>query len=635
MVKANGLGGGVGWGGKRAQKGIAELIDDIERFSSLNQELQSENDALRTELRKIDADALARVLEELEAKRKTDQELPSSTMSIGNSGAVAPRILDPGAVAFEATADSITWPSPSESPPFWERPHRTNAEVIPSGFDEEVVGRDGALHIVHVTAELAPIAKVGGLGDAVAGLARSCMLKGHSVEVVLPFYESIDESGVEDLRFDRTISSPFRDASVQCGIWTGRVLDVPVVLLKPENHFFSGGRIYGGSYNEMEAYLYFCRASLEAIAQTGRRPSVIHVHDWHTSAVAMLYWEHFYQERRLTTARVVMTIHNFENSGECRDEEFSATGVSGAAFLHVDKALDERTIGHNPERLSLMKGGVVYSNRVTTVSPTYAQETINQGAAGFLGPTLAKHEQKYKGVLNGIDCDLWNPATDARLPCNYSADSLSGKRLCKRYLQLGLGLKADPDAPLVACVTRLVPQKGIHLIRHAVHRTEQQGGQFVLLGSAPDAGINGEFLNMANHFAEHPMVRLCVMYSEDLAHLIYAAADVLLVPSMFEPCGLTQMIAMRYGALPCVRRTGGLGDTVHDVDDDRLPEEDRCGFVFDGVDEGSLNGALDRAIAYCAERREWWDGMTARVMRIDNSWRRSASTYVDMYREVL
>ena len=498
------------------------------------------------------------------------------------------------------------------------------------------------MNIVHVTAEMAPIAKVGGLGDAVAGLARACVLQGHNVEVVLPFYDSMDETGIENLSFEREMMSPTRNnAMIRVEVFTGVISGVPVLLLRPENHYFNGGRIYGGSYNELEAYLFFCRATLEVLAQTGREPAIIHLHDWHTSAVAMLYWEVYHSRyERLREARIVLTIHNMENSGECRDDEFEATGIKGDAFLHVDKALDERTIGHNPERLSLMKGGVVYSNRVSTVSPTYAQETIHQHAAGFLGPTLAKFQDKYSGVPNGIDYELWDPATDLRLPAPYSAASPEGKKLCKRYLQAGLGLRVDADTPLIACVTRLVQQKGIHLIRHAVHRAEQQGAQFVLLGSAPDAGINGEFLHMAEEFGHrHPSVRLMVMYSEDLAHLIYSGSDIFLVPSIFEPCGLTQMIAMRYGALPCVRRTGGLNDTVHDVDDGNdlaaaaTDEARGNGFVFDGVDEGSLDGALDRAIAYYRDKREWWDAMVAKVMKIDHSWSRSADTYVDLYRE--
>ena len=442
-----------------------------------------------------------------------------------------------------------------------------------------------------------------------------------------------DEAGIEKLKFESSFSSPYRDDHIRCEIFTGMISKTPVVLLKPENHFFKGSRIYGGSYNELEAYLFFCRAVLEMLTLTNRRPSIIHLHDWHTSAVATLYWEFYHKEERLTTPRVVLTIHNMENSGECRDEEFNATGYDGSVFLQIDKALDERTIGHNPERLSLMKGGVTYSNKVSTVSPSYARETTHHGAAGVLGETLLKFDEKYEGILNGIDYELWNPATDENLPFHFNADFPEGKASCKRYLQSGLGLEVDPDAPLVACVTRLVPQKGIHLIKHAVNRINMNGkGQMVLLGSSPDGGINGDFQNLVNFLGhDHPRIRLCIMYSENLAHLIYAAADILLVPSMFEPCGLTQMIAMRYGAIPCVRNTGGLRDTVHDVDSSS--EERSNGFVFDGIDEGSLDGALDRALSYYVEKRKWWKEMVKKVMRVDHSWSRSAGTYIELYNQ--
>ena len=229
-------------------------------------------------------------------------------------------------------------------------------------------------------------------------------------------------------------------------------------------------------------------------------------------------------------------------------DEFAAAGVPGETFATIDKALDERTIGHNPERLNLMKGGIVYSNSVTTVSPSYAKDVVTGGASGWLRSLFFRDDisAKFRGILNGIDAEEWNPSNDALLAANFNAQHPEGKALCKEYLQRGLGMSVDPHKPLVAVVSRLVPQKGIHLIKAAVYRTVQQGGQFVLLGSGH---ADGPFKQMAaNDFKDHPDCRVMVMYSERLAHMIYAAADYVLVPSMFEPCGLTQLIAIRYGA---------------------------------------------------------------------------------------
>ena len=207
--------------------------------------------------------------------------------------------------------------------------------------------------------------------------------------------------------------------------------------------------------------------------------------------------------------------------------------------------------------------------------------------------------------------------------------------MCQKFVRRGLGL-AEPEegarVPIVVCVSRLVPQKGIHLIRHALHRTVEQGGQFVLLGSGH---ADGDFRALAeNEFKDHPNVKLLVMYNEALSHHLFAAADVVLVPSMFEPCGLTQMIGLRYGGLPLVRKTGGLADTVVDVDDTQAPESEKNGFVFEGSDEGSMDGALDRALKYYRERPEWWASTVLRAMGQDFSWEKSSEKYLQIYDRV-
>eukprot|EP00803_Ostreobium_quekettii_P003798 evm.model.scf_1142EXC.6 EVM.evm.TU.scf_1142EXC.6 scf_1142EXC:41238-47548(-) len=539
----------------------------------------------------------------------------------------------------------IAWPSPDESPPFWERPARLSsqaasatgppADIKPAEQDKK------ALYVVHVTAEMAPLAKVGGLGDVVTGLARACCARGHQVEVILPYYECLCEEDIEGIRHEYMFDCPkghywdgqWQQGSLKTDVWGGRIAGVQVFLVRPDwgaCNLFRGKQIYGGSYNELEAYLYFCRSALEFLRVTGRQPHILHVHEWQASAVALLHWEK-YCHNGLDIPRVVLTIHNIDNTGECTQEEFSMTGVPGEVFASVDKALDERTIGHNPERLSLLKGGIGYSNVVTTVSPTYADELLNGGAAGWLRGIFGRSDvrSKFHGVLNGIDVDSWNPETDPVLPRSFGPLAPEGKAICKEYLQKGLGLAVDPAKPLVACVTRLVPQKGIHLIRHAAFRTSELGGQFVLLGTGH---ADGDFRALAEgQFRGHPDVRLMLLYSEALAHLVYASADMVLVPSMFEPCGLTQMIAMRYGGVPVVRRTGGLADTVKDVDQHA---DDGNGFVFDGVDESSLNSALERAINKFKGGGQQWESLARRNMALDFSWDKSAASYVELYTSI-
>lgn len=537
-------------------------------------------------------------------------------------------------VAQEST--TIEWPNPGEV--FWNRPPRTRKPKRGKGIPP----KDGSpLQIVHIAAEMAPLAKVGGLGDVVTGLAKACEVRGHRAEVVLPYYECIKEDQVEDIHHVMDFDVPkgtmwdgqMRVEGLKTSLYEGSVEGVKVLLLRPDwncTNLFRGQQIYGGSYNELEAYLYFCRASLEMLKVTGRQPDILHLHEWQCAAAAMLYWEVYHLEG-LWKPRVMLTIHNLANSGDCRPEEMIAMGLDAERFRTIDKALDERTIGHNPERLSLLKGGIVYSSAVTTVSPTYRRESLESGAAGWLQSSLLKHQDKYHGILNGIDDVVWDPADDPFIPVNYTPTSaLEAKATCKKYVQRGLGLAEDLDRPLVCCITRLVPQKGIHLIRHAIWRTIEQGGQFVLLGSGH---ADGDFRAMAEgELKNHSHAKLLVMYSEQLSHYLYAASDCFLVPSMFEPCGLTQMVAMKYGSLPIVRRTGGLADTVIDVDQD---PQNGNGYVFDGADEGSLDQALDRALNGYRNQRDTWSEKVKQVMDINNSWDNSAQSYIGLYRSLL
>ncbi|BFI25707.1 hypothetical protein AXG93_1864s1190 [Marchantia polymorpha subsp. ruderalis] len=540
---------------------------------------------------------------------------------------------------------NIRWPSPNDEVPFWMRKSNVHDHVTSfidnSGAGRKIEPDKNPLYIVHVTAELAPVAKVGGLGDVVTGLGRTCMERGHKVLVMLPFYESIDTTQVEGLAEAETFSSFHKGSWLPVKSFHGKVAGVPVLLIRTDNNLFKGSQIYGGDYDEMEAYLFFSRACLERMQVTGDQPDVIHIHEWHTGVLAMLYWD-MYNHLSLKKPRIVLTIHNMEHYGECRVEQLNMCGLDGSAYGTIDRAIDERTIGHNPERLSLLKGGIVYSNAVTTVSPTYANETL---CSGWLANTLLRNRSKYFGILNGIDTTVWDPASDPCLPMQYNARKIFGKLVCKQYVQRGLGLEADDlvgdgiqlvrrkQTPLVICITRLVAQKGIHLIRHAINQIGERGGQFVLLGTAPDPRVQAEFEQMSQKLQTSKNIRLLTFYSEDLAHKLYAAGDIVLVPSMFEPCGLTQMIGMRYGAIPVVRRTGGLADTVFDIDDPKNKNRGN-GFVFDGISEDSLDSALNRALTYHQERREWWQDLTARVMELDHSWNKSAAEYLNLYNNV-
>jgi len=644
----------------------AGLKNDADNIRQRLLLLREQNEILKKQLDEIRGLQNAQVgTEEIREEADDDEEeehvdsvsISSAAPVAGGGGAAAVAEAEAAAAARAASHSSpslsaqesnIIWPFGADRVDFWKRaPCKTPMPVGPGwassagGAGWQIKPDPVPLQIAHITAEMAPHAKVGGLGDVVTGLAKATRSRGHNVQVVMPFYECLPDSVVTDLRLDTTFDVPsgrFWDGRAESftrkyQAWRGSIEGVEVILLRPDwaassncNHF-KGERIYGGSYNEVEAYLTFCRAGLEYFAVTNQAPDVFHIHEWQCAAVALLYWEVYHgRGGGMDRPRVMLTIHNMGNTGEVRQDEFMATGVDGAVFAEIDKALDERTIGHNPERLNLLKGGIVYSNVVTTVSPTYAEETLTQGGAGWLGNVLKKYESKYCGVLNGIDQESWDATVDPALPANFSAQNMGGKALCKKYLQTGLGLEVNPDKPLVACISRLVPQKGIHLIEHAVHVTAQHGGQFVLLGAGH---ADGGFRSMMNgEYRDSQDVKIMLMYNDALSRLIFAAADIVLVPSMFEPCGLTQMIAMKYGALPLVRSTGGLADTVVDVDHDQTHGN---GFSFAGSHQGDIESTLLRAMKRYKEDPSWWRTRAQANVDTDWSWGKSADGYYELY----
>eukprot|EP00271_Cylindrocystis_brebissonii_P019716 TRINITY_DN6165_c0_g1_i1.p2 TRINITY_DN6165_c0_g1~~TRINITY_DN6165_c0_g1_i1.p2 ORF type:complete len:1113 (-),score=272.03 TRINITY_DN6165_c0_g1_i1:5404-8742(-) len=445
------------------------------------------------------------------------------------------------------------------------------------------------LHVVHIAIEMAPIAKVGGLGDVVTSLSRAVQEGRHQVEVVMPKYDVINYSLVHNL--EERDSFFWGGTTIRC--WHGYVEGVPVNFLEPQSGIFWVGCIYGRK-DDAGRFGFFCHAALEFLLQSGRQPDIIHCHDWSSAPSVWLFAEQ-YRFYGLANARTVFTIHNLE----------FGQPLIGRAMAACDKA--------------------------TTVSPTYAWEVGSNGA-------ISPHLGKFHGIINGIDQDIWDPLGDDFIPMKYdSHDVVEGKRAARRALQSRLGLRWGDDFPIVGVVTRLTAQKGIDLIKAGMWKTLERGGQFVLLGSAPDGRVQADFQNLAGQLSRThgDMARLWLSYDEPLSHLIYAGCDMILVPSIFEPCGLTQMIAMRYGSIPVVRRTGGLNDTVFDVDNDkeraRLAGIEVNGFNFEGADSAGMDYAMNRAISAWYDGRDWWNSLAARVMEQDWSWNRPALDYLELY----
>lgn len=519
----------------------------------------------------------------------------------------------------EAPADTAPEPEPEPEP---EPPPAPQHPPPPAEQQR------ASLYVVHVTPEMAPVAKVGGLADVVFGLSRELAIRGNHVEIILPKYDTLRFDHIYELHeVYRDLWVPWYEGAVHCTVYFGFVHGRKCFFIEPHSpdNFFGRGSIYGFT-DDVLRYAFFSRAAMEFLWKAGKHPDIIHCHDWQTALVPVFLYE-LYQQLGMAHPRVCLTIHNFKHQGVTGIELLRATGLH-----RPERFFDLVRLGDNQHKdaLNLLKGGVVYSNFVTTVSPRYAFETKDGGQGFGLEPTLHTHHMKYGGVVNGLDYDVWNPEVDHHLPVRYGLDNIDAKYDNKRALRHRLML-AESEKPIVAFVGRLDPQKGLELVRHAIFYALERGAQFVLLGSSPYQDINNDFWGLKHMLNDSPDCHLEIGFDEDLAHLIYAGADMMLVPSQFEPCGLTQLIALHYGTIPVVRTVGGLADTVFDKDFSDRPLHQRNGYRFDNYDAAGLESALGRAIDCYYQFPEHFRELMKNAMRADYSWNLPGQDYLNIY----
>ncbi|MCC7230380.1 MAG: glycogen synthase [Fimbriimonadaceae bacterium] len=472
------------------------------------------------------------------------------------------------------------------------------------------------LKILFVSAEVSPYAKVGGLADVAGSLPKALANAGHQVTVAMPAYQMIlddprwtIETAIEHLPV--TINADWTvDAWVK-EVWMG---DVRVLLIGGED-FFTGANSSEHIYLPgVEQYIFWSHAVLLASKKLGLNPNVVHCNDWQTGLIPVLMREKY--AAAWSQVAALYTIHNLAYQGEFDRSILDQAELSQKLF--VPEKLE--TWG----RFNFLKAGCVYSDQVTTVSPTYAQE-IKLPRYGCTLEGLMQHldeQGRLTGILNGLDLEFFNPATDPALPTAYDLEDLSGKVTCKARLQSELGLPVKPGVPLMGIVSRLSHQKGLDLVLEIASRLHALPGQLVVQGLG-DPWIAGQLQQLTERFAEN--ICFAPRFDADLAQRIYAGADMFLMPSAFEPCGLGQMIAMRYGTVPIVRKTGGLADTVF---------EGKNGFVFDQSDPGQLWAALERASEEFQVISDWGHFVKA-GMSMDFSWDSSASEYVDVYHKAM
>jgi starch synthase len=485
------------------------------------------------------------------------------------------------------------------------------------------------MYIVQVASECAPVIKAGGLGDVVYGLSRELEIKGNTVEIILPKYDCMRYDHIWGLHEAyQDLFVPWYDGRIHCTVYCGWVHGRLCFFIEPhsQDNFFNRGYYYGGNDDNMR-FAFFSKAALEFLQQSNKKPDVIHCHDWQTGLVPVMLFE-VYKYHGMEYQRVCYTIHNFKHQGLAGADVLAATGLNQPAYYFDYSRLGDN---FNPFALNFMKGGIIYSNFITTVSPHHAWEA-HYGEFGYgLGHTLHVNEKKFGGILNGIDYDVWNPEVDKYIPYQYSQANIDEKIKNKKALRERLLLTQD-DKPLICFIGRLDQQKGVHLVHHAIYYAMHRNAQFVLLGSATEAGINDWFWHEKAFLNDNPDVHLEIGFNEELSHLIYAGADMIVVPSNFEPCGLTQMIGLKYGTVPIVRGVGGLVNTVFDRDYDqfRKPTE-RNGYVFYQSDQQALESAMDRAIGLWYSYPQEFRQLIKQGMEYDYSWNHPGTDYLKIY----
>jgi len=491
------------------------------------------------------------------------------------------------------------------------------------------------MHIVHIASEFAPIAKVGGLGDVVFGLSAELVKQGHHVEVILPKYGGIEKKYLLDATVDtEDFKSCFQQSWHNNTIWKKEFHNINLRLIEDhtKEKFFGRKNIYAYP-DDNDRFLYFCKTALEYLNQQNIPIDIIHIHDWHTSAIPLILKEHFPALLHRIKG-IVLTIHNVAYQGYCNRQNLANIDIDPKKFPSL---LAYKTI-FNHHVYNLLKGGIVYSDIITTVSPTYAKEILTKELGFGMEKTLKECQHKLHGILNGIDYASWNPENDPALVAHYSQNSsleeiIAAKRENKKALQQFLNMPIK-ELPLIGSVGRLVEQKGPKLIIQAIKTTLNNNGQFILLGNSQDEKIQKGFDRLKHRLRKNKNGHLYFGYDEKLSHLIYAASDFIVIPSIFEPCGLTQLLALRYGAIPIVRKTGGLADTVFDVDDINISYNLKNGFVFTTPSKKAIYSCIQRAIHSWIYDKDKIKVLMANGHKIDFSWKEASLEYLKIYHKL-
>ncbi|MGF3072850.1 glycogen synthase GlgA [Facklamia sp. P12945] len=477
------------------------------------------------------------------------------------------------------------------------------------------------MKILYASAEAAPFFKTGGLGDVASALPKELAKEPElDVRVVLPFYSQMANEYAQQLEEIAHFRFQLGQRNVYCGI--KQLKDHGVTYYFIDNlAYFDRASLYG-EWDDGERFAYFSTAIIEMLEVINWIPEIIHCNDWQTAMIPALLIDRYHWKESLKNIRKVLTIHNLRFQGI-----YDASMLSNVFGTGFNTFTDDGLKYHN--NMNYLKGGINFADRVTTVSPTYAQEILTPEFGEGLDAVLRRNEWKLKGIINGIDLEINNPKTDSYLPYHYDQSDLSNKAKVKSYLQRQLTLKQDNQIPLIGIVSRLTDQKGLQLVEQIMDDLLQQNVQMVILGTG-DQHFEDSFRYFEQKYPDQ--LRACIQFDLGLAQQIYAASDIFLMPSAFEPCGLSQMIAMRYGTLPLVHETGGLKDTVEAYN---KYTGQGTGFSFKGFNRDNLLFTINMALDIYINQKEVWQKLVKQAMGKDFSWTAPAKAYKAVYDELL
>ena len=472
------------------------------------------------------------------------------------------------------------------------------------------------MKVLFASSEAYPFAMSGGLADVAGALPKALRKRLIGCRVVLPLYECVSEEYRHNMKFLGSISVPVAWRRQYCGVFEIKH-DGVIYYLLDNQYYFKRNGLYG-HYDDAERFAFFSRAILEILPLIDFKPDIIHCNDWQTALVPV-YLDMFYRNHHdiYSNIKTVFTIHNIQYQGKY-----------GMELLDDVLGIPE-SLAHIVEYdgcINFMKGAIECANMVTTVSPTYANEIMDPWYAHKLDGILRDRSFKLRGIVNGIDTDVYDPAKDKHIWSNYSADNPKNKAENKLKLLELFGLPVNDDLPLVGIVSRLVSHKGFDLVKCEFEDMLKMGLRFVILGSG-EWEFETFFHSMSEKYPDKVGLRLG--FVPDLAHKIYAGSDIFLMPSKSEPCGLSQLVALRYGSIPVVRKTGGLADTIQDSGDGN-----GNGFVFTNYNAHEMAHTVYRAVEGY-KNKEGWNTLVKRAMNCDNSWGASANEYIKLYKSIL